>query len=113
MLLIRGDKQEFFELDCWLYYRYFCQSPEEITEEYIDFYNALDRFFMEKHDCGAEEQTRAHIKSLFVFESERNVVVCKETIDRAMAEYKADPLVLATRKEREEALIKAYFEKFK
>ena len=105
MLLVRGDKQEFFELDCWFYYRYFCQNPDAVTEEYIDFYNALDKFFVDKYSCETEAQTREYIKRLFVFESERVIIVCKETIDRAMAEYKADPSLLATFKEKREALI--------
>ena len=113
MLHLDGDKQKLYRSDCFLYYRYFCLNPKEITEEYVDFFNALDRFFMHKFKCDTEEETRELLAGIFTLSSERNVIVNKYTIDLAMAEYKADPMLLATPKEIAEAMIKAFEDRIK
>ena len=113
MLYLRGDKQKSYRLDCFMYYRYFCLNPEEVTEEYADFFKALDRFFMHKFKCDTDEATRGLLAEIFKLRSERNVIINKNTIDLAMAEYKADPMLLATPQERADAMLRAFMEKLK
>lgn len=98
-----------YETKSWVYYRYFSLNPNAITEEYAEYYKALDKYFMDKYNIGDVKSTREGIREIFAFPSERPAIISDATIRLAIAEYKAKPYLLATKDEWTDAITEAMF----
>ena len=107
-MLLEGEDY-LYEANCLIYYRYFSLTPGAITEKYVEFYKVLDKYFMDKFNIGDEKSTREGIQQIFAYPSERVVLINEETLDSAMETYKKNPLLLATKKEKIDAIIESMY----
>ena len=84
-----------YVLHVWFVYRCFCQNPKVLEIPcYKEFYEILDKYFMEKYRLSTPEKTRQGIKQLFNYESEKPIIINEHNINCLIEQYKHDSSLL-------------------
>jgi len=84
-----------YVLQVWFVYRYFCQNPKALINPcYKEFYEILDKYFMEKYKLSTPEETRQGIEQLFNYESEKPIIINDHSISHLIEQYKQEPFLL-------------------
>ena len=78
-----------YSLKLWFAYRYLYKRPYLLckSERYRLFFQKLDDRFMQKYISDTEEKTRNNVEQLFIYESERLMIMNEDVINSLIDEY--------------------------